>query len=87
MRGLLGVSFAFCRMPQILVDEGNRHTSLTHRGSDAFDGAQPNVPTRVNAGNACFEEIGIAGICPLSSLDHIRSGKNISAGISGNFGG
>jgi hypothetical protein len=50
------------------VHEGNRHTALTHGGSNAFDGTQSHIAARLDAGDACFEEMRMAAICSASGL-------------------
>jgi hypothetical protein len=58
------------------VDESDRHAAFTDRGSDAFDWAQPHIPTGESTGNTCLEEVGIAAERPTSDLYHVVSGED-----------
>src|SRR5206468_4447876 len=73
-------------MLQILVDEGDRHAALADRGSNAFDRAQPHVPTGEHTGDARFEKVGIAAVRPTPGLHDVVTGKNVAAVIARDVG-
>jgi len=58
---------------QKLVNESDCHAAFSDRRRDPFDGTEAHVTAGKYAGDACLQEIGIAGLRPLPRLQNIAS--------------
>src|SRR4028119_1600567 len=67
---------------QMFVDESYRHATLADRGGDAFDRAQPHIPTGEYTGKTRFEEVRIAAVRPASVLYHVVTREDIPSRIA-----
>src|SRR5258708_21171866 len=67
------------------MNKSDGDAAFADGGGYALDRAEANIATGEHAGDAGFDEIGVAALLPAARFDHVAAGENIAARVTSNF--
>src|SRR5579862_9914596 len=73
------------QLPQVLMDEGNRHAAFANRGGDPFHRAEPDIAAREDAGRARLQQVRVTLELPVSGAAQIAAGAHVALRVEGDL--